>query len=77
VQLTNTLGIAIGTGMGGAIVAISTLPLGLAAAIAMADLVMALACGAARALAGRVPAQAPSATGAARLEVRAERGPVL
>ena len=55
VQLAEALGIALGTGVTGAVVAVGALDLGLAPAIALAEMAMLLVCGLGIALAGRVP----------------------
>ena len=61
IQLANTLGVALGTGAAGAIVALSAVHAGLAPAIAMAELAMLVVCGLAMALCGRLPASNPRA----------------
>ena len=55
VQLANTLGIALGTGAAGAVVGLGAVPLGLAPAIAIAQLTMLVVCGLAITVSGRVP----------------------
>jgi hypothetical protein len=55
VQLANTLGIALGTGAAGAVVGLGAVPLGLAPAIAIAQLAMLVVCCLAIAVSGRVP----------------------
>jgi MFS family permease len=59
VQLSSTLGIAIGTGIAGAVVAVAVVPMGLAPAIALAELLMLVICGLTISVAGRLPASAP------------------
>lgn len=80
VQLANTLGIALGTGIAGAIVAGSARgPLGLAPGILIADVLMLVAVGIALAAARRMGADAPTAAAqaAAGGGIAAERGPGL
>jgi MFS family permease len=55
IQLANTLGVALGTGVAGAIVAVGAVGLGLAPAIALAELAMLVLCGLTVAVSGRVP----------------------
>lgn len=80
VQLANTLGIALGTGIAGAIVAWSASgPLGLAPGILIADVLMLVAVGVALAAARRMGADAPPPSGqpAAGSGLAADRGPGL
>jgi MFS family permease len=56
VQLAEALGIALGTGVTGSVVAIGAVALGLAPAIALAEIAMLLVCGLGLLLVGRVPA---------------------
>jgi MFS family permease len=59
-QLANTLGVAIGTGVAGGVVAFGATSLGgLGPAIAIADLLLIVACGLTLAAAGRVPDASP------------------
>ncbi|HEX6655366.1 MAG TPA: MFS transporter, partial [Candidatus Limnocylindria bacterium] len=61
VQLANTLGVALGTGAVGAIVAYGALRAGLAPAIALAELAMLLVCAVAIVLCRRLPSSNPRA----------------
>ncbi|HEX2142447.1 MAG TPA: hypothetical protein VHK28_09290, partial [Candidatus Limnocylindria bacterium] len=75
VQLANILGVAVGTGVAGAVVAVSGPTLGLAPGIAIANLLMLVACAAGIAVVGRLPDTPPS--GAAARSMPAEHGPAL
>lgn len=59
VQLVNTLGVALGTGATGAVVATGATLVGLAPAIAIAELAMLVVCGLAIAICGRIPSSNP------------------
>jgi MFS family permease len=61
VQLVNTLGVALGTGATGAVVATGAAAVGLAPAIAMAEISTLLVCGLAIAVCGRLPSSNPGA----------------
>lgn len=64
VQLANTLGIGLGTGVAGAVVAFGAAgTLGEAPAIAVADVLMLVICGVTLAIVGRMPDSAPDAPG--------------
>jgi MFS family permease len=75
-QLANTVGVAIGTGLTGAVVAFGATGLGgLAPAIAIADLVMIVACGATVLVARRVPdRQVAAEVSASAVSARARSG---
>ncbi|HEX2142589.1 MAG TPA: MFS transporter, partial [Candidatus Limnocylindria bacterium] len=75
VQLANILGVAVGTGVSGAVVAVSGPTIGLAPGIAIANLLMLVACAAGIAVVGRLPDTAPA--GAATRSMPAEHGPAL
>ncbi|HSM37854.1 MAG TPA: MFS transporter [Candidatus Limnocylindrales bacterium] len=78
VQLANTLGIALGTGVAGSVVALSAAaPLGLAPGIVIADLLMLIVLMAALSIVGRMPGQRPAAPVAGHLGASAEHGPTL
>jgi hypothetical protein len=64
VQLASTLGVSLGTGIAGAVVAMAAVPLGLAPGIALADMLMLVVCGITISVCGRLPA-----TVASRLDV--------
>jgi MFS family permease len=58
IQLANTLGIALGTGLSGSAVALATTATGLAPAIAIAELLMLVVCGIGLVVGGRIAARA-------------------
>jgi hypothetical protein len=58
IQLASTLGIAVGTGIAGAVVGIAAVPMGVAPAIALAEMLMLVVCGVAISACGRLPATA-------------------
>ena len=61
IQLANTLGVALGTGAAGAVVALGAVPLGLAPAIAVAELSMFAVCAVTVAVSTRVPSSTAGA----------------
>ena len=66
IQLASTLGIAVGKGIAGAVVAIAAVPVGLAPAIALAELLMLVLCGRTISASGRLPATAPTGVDSAQ-----------
>jgi len=74
VQLANTLGIALGTGLAGAVVALGATTIGLAPGIVIANLLMCVAAALALSLVPRMPDRAPSG---ARPTTTPDRGPAL
>jgi MFS family permease len=77
VQLSNTLGIALGTGLAGGVVALgASTVIGLVPGIAIANMLMIVAGAAALAIVGRIPDRAP-AEGARPAGAAPDRGPPL
>jgi MFS family permease len=63
-QLANTLGVAIGTGVAGGVIAFGAIGLGgIAPAIAIADMLLVVACGLTLAVIGRIPDEPRRAVG--------------